>query len=220
VAGPRSIPEAVFMASFFFTSDAGSLRRTWIPLVGWGAVIAAFGIVVAVWPSLTSNVFVSLFGLASIVAGLVWMSWIVSVRSEAGSWWIAAFIPGALLLLFGGYALTQPQALIGFLLKAVALVAVLIGLADMVASWRLRSFFFQWWMRLLRGLLVAGAGVIVFLQPETGVLTAGLFIGLIFIAIGAMTIWLGLAARRLPKAAGAVIIDDRHEKGRDTLPPA
>jgi uncharacterized membrane protein HdeD (DUF308 family) len=75
-------------------------------------------------------------------------------------------------------------------------------------------------MRLLRGLLVAGAGVIVFLQPETGVMTAGLFIGLIFIAIGAMTIALGFAAYRLPKSDGAVIIDERHEKGRDTLPSA
>jgi uncharacterized membrane protein HdeD (DUF308 family) len=208
------------MASFLFTSNAGSLRRTWIPLVGWGSLIAAFGIAVAVWPALTAGAFVSLFGLASIVAGLVWMSWIVSVRDKAGSWWVPAFIPGALLLLFGGYALTQPQALIGFLLKSVALVAVLIGLADMVASWGLRAFFTQWWMRLLRGLLVAGAGIIVFLQPETGVLTAGLFIGLIFLAIGAMTIALGFAAYRLPKPdGGAVIIDERRERGRDTLPP-
>ena len=207
------------MSSFFYSSDAGSLRRTWVPLVAWGTLVAAFGIVVAAWPGLTTSVFVFLIGLASVIGGLVWMSWIVSVRRSTGAWWTIAFIPGALLLLFGAYALLQPDALVTFLFKAVALVAVLVGLADMVASWRLRDFFAQWWMRLLRGILIAGAGVVVFLQPETGVITASMLIGLIFMAIGAMTIALGLAARRLPKGGGAVVVPDRHARGRDTLPP-
>jgi uncharacterized membrane protein HdeD (DUF308 family) len=207
------------MSSFFYTSDAGSLRRTWIPLVAWGTLVAALGIVVAALPGLTTSVFVFMIGLASVIGGLVWMSWIVSIRRATGGWWTIAFIPGALLLLFGAYALLQPDALVTFLFKALALVAVLVGLADMAGSWRLREFFAQWWMRLLRGLLIAGAGVVVFLQPETGTVTAGLLIGLIFFAIGAMTIALGLAAHRLPKGEGAVIVQDGHGLGRDTLSP-
>jgi len=207
------------MASFFYTSDAGSLRRTWVPLVAWGTLVAALGIFVAAMPGLTTSVFVFMVGLASVIAGLVWMSWIVSVRRSTGGWWTIAFVPGALLLLFGAYALLQPDALVTFLFKALALLAVLVGLADMVGSWRLRDFFSQWWMRLVRGLLIAGAGVVVFLQPETGTVTAGLLIGLIFMAIGAMTIALGLAAHRLPKGGAAVVVQDRHARGRDTLPP-
>jgi uncharacterized membrane protein HdeD (DUF308 family) len=207
------------MASFFFSSDAGSLRRTWVPLVAAGTLVAAFGIVVAAMPGLTTSVFVFMVGLASVIAGLVWMSWIVSVRRSTGGWWTVAFVPGALLMLFGAYALLQPESLVTFLFKAVALLAVLVGLADMVGSWRLRSFFHQWWMRLLRGLLIAGAGIVVFLQPETGTVTAGLLIGVIFMAIGAMTIALGLAARRLPKTGEAVVIEDDRGNGRDTLRP-
>ncbi len=208
------------MASFFFSSDAGSLRRTWVPLVAWGTIVAAFGIVVAGLPGLTTSVFVFMVGLASVIAGLVWMSWIVSVRRSTGGWWTLAFVPGALLLLFGAYALLQPDALVTFLFKAVALLAVLIGLADMVGSWRLREFFAHWWMRLVRGLLIAGAGVVVFLQPATGMVTAGVLIGALFLAIGAVTIAIGLFARRLPRSDGAVVIEDARHSGRDTLPPA
>ena len=207
------------MASLFYTSDAGSLRRTWLPLVAWGTLVAALGIFVAAMPGLTTSVFVFMLGLASVIAGLVWMSWIVSVRRSTGGWWTVAFLPGALLLLFGAYALLQPDALVTFLFKALALLAVLVGLADMVGSWRLRAFFSQWWMRLVRGLLIAGAGVVVFLQPETGTVTAGLLIGLIFMAIGAMTIALGLAAHRLPRADAAVVIQDGHGSDGETPPP-
>jgi uncharacterized membrane protein HdeD (DUF308 family) len=146
--------------------------------------------------------------MASVVAGLVWMSWIVSVRRSTGGWWTVAFVPGALLLLFGAYALLMPQTLVEFLFRAAGGVAALWGLADMVASWRWRSFFPQWWMRLVRGLLIAGAGVIVFLQPATGPVTASLLIGILFFAIGATTIVLGLAARRLPKGDGAIVVKD------------
>jgi uncharacterized membrane protein HdeD (DUF308 family) len=205
------------MSSLFYTSDAGSLRRTWLPLVAWGTLVAALGIFVAAMPALTSSVFVFMVGLAAVIAGLVWMSWIVSVRRSTGGWWTFAFIPGALLLLFGAYALLQPDALVTFLFKALALLAVLVGLADMVGSWRLREFFTQWWMRLVRGLLIAGAGVVVFLQPETGTVTAGLLIGLIFVAIGATTIALGLAAHRLPKSDAVVIVEDGHGPRGDTI---
>jgi uncharacterized membrane protein HdeD (DUF308 family) len=207
------------MASFVYASDAGSLRRTWAPLVAWGTLVAALGIVVAGMPGLTTSVFVFMIGLASVIAGLVWMSWIVSVRRSTGGWWTVAFIPGALLLLFGAYALLQPDALVTFLFKAVALLAVLVGLADMIGSWRLREFFSQWWLRLVRGLLIAGAGIIVFMQPEAGTVTASLLIGLIFVAIGAMTIALGLAARRLPTRDGAVVVQDGRGSGKSSLPP-
>ena len=195
----------VRMASIFYTSDAGSLRRTWLPLVAWGVLVTVFGIAVTAWPDVSGDVFIFMVGLASVIAGLVWMSWIVSVRQATGGWWLFAFVPGALLLMFGAYALINPGSLQSFIFQAIGIVAALWGLADMVASWRWRGFFDLWWMRLVRGLLTAAAGVIVFLHPEAG--TIGIVaIGLLFVAIGAMTISLGLGARRLPKSEGAIVI--------------
>lgn len=195
------------MSSMFYASDAGSLQRTWVPLVAWGTVLAAFGIVVAGMPTLTAIVLVYLIGIGSVAAGLVWVSWAVSLRSATGGWWTVSFIPGVLLLVFGGYALMRPGTLVEFLFRAAGVIAVVWGLVDMTASWRWRSFFPAWWLRLLRGLLVAGVGIVVFLIPSTGVVTAGLLIGLWFVVIGATTIALGLAARRLPKSGPAVVVD-------------
>ena len=201
------------MASIFYTSDAGSLRHTWVPLVASGVLVATFGIVVALEPVLTAGALVFLMGLGSIIAGLVWVSWAISLRAVTGGWWTVTFFPGLLLLLFGVYALLRPEALAVFLLRATGALVALGGIADMAASWRWRSFFAAWWLRLLRGLLVATIGVLVFLMPLTGLATAGLLLGLALLAIGAVTIVIGFAAWRLPKNGATVIVNGPPKDG-------
>jgi uncharacterized membrane protein HdeD (DUF308 family) len=208
------------MASFFYTSDAGSLRRTWAPTVAWGTLVAALGVVIAAMPVQSVGFFVFLIGLGSVIGGLVWMSWAVSLRRATGGWWTVTFVPGVLLLVFGVYALLRPGTLTSFLFVVAGAIAAVWGLADMVASWRWRSFFARWWLRLLRGVLVAGVGVVVFLQPATGLVTAGLLIGAWLVVIGVTTIVLGLMARRLPKSGGAVVVEGgQRETDREGLPP-
>jgi len=195
------------MASFLYTSDAGSLRRAWGPLVAWGTLVAAVGIIVAGFPDLTASILVFLTGASSAIAGLVWISWAFSLRRTTGAWLTVSFIPGVLLLVFGAYALLRPETLAEFLFRAAGAIAVIWGLADMTASWRWREFFGAWWLRLLRGVLVAAVGVLVFLLPSAGVVTAGLLLGVLLLVIGATTIALGLAARRLPKSGPASVVD-------------
>jgi uncharacterized membrane protein HdeD (DUF308 family) len=207
------------MATLFYASDAGSLRRTWAPLLAWGTLVAAFGIIVALQPQLTAAVLVFLAGAGSVVAGLVWVSWSISLRRATGGWWAISFIPGALLLVFGAYALLEPSTLAAVLFSVAGAVTAVWGLADMAASWRWRSFFSAWWLRLLRGLLVVGVGVFVFVTPTAGQVTAGLLLGALLVVIGATTIALGLAAHRLPKAGATVVVGGRPEP-RTPLPPA
>jgi uncharacterized membrane protein HdeD (DUF308 family) len=193
------------MASIFYTSDAGSLRRTWAPLVAWGTLVAAFGIVVAAMPALTASVLVFMAGVGSLISGLVWVSWAISLRRASSGWWTLSFIPGVLLLVFGAYALLRPETLSLFLFRAAGAIAAVWGLADMAASWRWRAFFGEWWLRLVRGLLVAGVGVLVFLLPSAGQVTVGLLLGLWLVVIGATTIALGMAAHRLPRSGPGVL---------------
>jgi uncharacterized membrane protein HdeD (DUF308 family) len=206
------------MASIFYTSDAGSLRRTWVPLVAWGTLVAAVGIIVAGLPELTASTLVFLTGAGSIAAGLVWASWAISLRRASAGWWAVSLIPGVLLLVFGAYALLRPDTLALFLFRAAGAVAAVWGLVDMAASWRWRSFFGAWWLRLLRGLLVTGVGLVVFMMPAAGLATAGLFLGVLLVVIGGTTIALGLAAHRLPKAGSAVVVSEDTEVPRP-LPP-
>lgn len=206
------------MSSFFYTSDAGSLRRTWAPLVIWGTLVAIFGIVVAGMPGLTASVLVFLVGIAAVAAGLVWVSWAISLRTASAGWWTISLVPGALLLAFGTFALLQPATLASFLFRVAGAIAAIWGFADMAVSWRLRAFFPAWWLRLVRGALVLGAGIVVLVLPTAGLVAAGVFMGLWFLVIGATTIALGLAARRLPKEGAAVVVDDRPAGGKP-LPP-
>jgi uncharacterized membrane protein HdeD (DUF308 family) len=159
-------------------------------------------------------------GIGSLTAGFVWVSWAISLRRATGGWWTIAFIPGVLLLVFGAYALLRPETLATFLFRAAGAVAVVWGLVDMTASWRWRSFFGAWWLRLLRGLLVIGVGAVVFLMPLAGIVTAGLLLGLWLVVIGATTVALGLAAHRLPKAGPVAVVRGEGPSGPGRLPDA
>jgi len=185
------------MTSLFYTSDAGSLRRAWVPLVVWGTLVSVFGIVVAGMPVLTAGVLVFRGGLVGLAAGLVWVSWAISLSRMSAAWSMLAFVPGALLLAFGVFALLQPATLASFLFRVAGAVAAIWGVADMAASWRWRAFFPAWWLRLVRGLLVTGAGIVVLMLPVTGLVAAALLMGLWLLLIGGTTIALGMAARRL-----------------------
>lgn len=191
------------MAALFFTTDEGSLRRTRVPLIMSGVLMLVFGIVVLTLPRLTAGVLVVLVGVASVIAGLTWLSWAISLARSTGGWWPLSLLPGAVLVAFGAFALVRPTSLAEFLFRAAGTIAAVWGLADMVASWRLRPFFQVWWLRLVRGLLATAAGVAVVLVPAAGIVTAGILIGAWFILVGAITIALGIAAWRLPRAGSA-----------------
>lgn len=206
------------MPTLLYASDAGRLRRSWGPLVAWGTLLVALGIVVIALPRLTVGVALVLTGIVAVAAGLVWVSWAVTLRRVTGGWWPVSFLPGVLLLLLGAFALLRPEALADILFRFAGAVAVVWGLVDMTASWRLRSFFGGWWLRLLRGLLTVGAGAVVLFVPIAGIVAASVIAGVWFVAIGITTIVMGFLVHRLPKAGPTLTVGMQPDDSRPPTP--
>jgi uncharacterized membrane protein HdeD (DUF308 family) len=74
---------------------------------------------------------------------------------------------GVVLVLFGALLLVSPVAFIGAVVKLVALVLVATGLAQIIQGFRSGKTTHTAVSTVL-GLIVAGVGVLVWLNPETG----------------------------------------------------
>jgi uncharacterized membrane protein HdeD (DUF308 family) len=193
------------MPYWMYASETASLRRTWVPLLAWGVGFMALGIVIIGLPELLGAALLLLLGVSSVVAGLAWIAWVLALRHDSGGVWMAAIVPGALLVAFGAYALINRTAVAGFftLVAGVALAAW--GLADMISSLRLQKYFPGWWVRAVRGLIVCTTGVLIALQKPAGLRAFSIALGLVPIVVGTITVWMALWVRRLPSAGSAVV---------------
>src|SRR5450759_92295 len=97
-----------------YASDATSLRRSWIPLIAWGVAFIAFGVVIIWQPKLVAGSLLLLMGVFSVLGGIVWVSWAISLRRASEAVWVITAVPGVLLIAFGAFALLYPNALARF----------------------------------------------------------------------------------------------------------
>lgn len=184
------------MAIDIWVRNPERLRRRGWSFVLWGAALLVFGAAVLVWPELTGTALVLLIGAIVFVAGLVlmWGAW--RLRDAAPGLWLAAMLPALAVAVFGAVVLLFPDAVSTILLVMVAVLMVLAGAGDIASSLALISTVRWWWLRLLRGLLIGGAGVWLIFADVPGLVAVGALVGLWAIVLGAITVATGVLALR------------------------
>ncbi len=205
------------MPYWMYASESAALRKAWVPLTLWGVGFVAAGVVVIGWPTLVAKTLLIMVGVFAVLSGLVWVSWALTLRRESEGVWAITTVPGVLLIVLGIFAIIFRAQMVTFFLWVAAAVAIVWGLVDMISSWRLHSFFDGWWLRLLRGVIVAGLGVLFLLVPSKEALKPiAWVVGLFPILMGVVTIWMAFWVRRLPKSGTAVVTSP----GVEEEPPA
>ncbi|MGQ9680953.1 MAG: HdeD family acid-resistance protein [Anaerolineae bacterium] len=108
---------------------------------GWnvalGIVNLLFGIAVLIWPAATLVVLATLFGVWLVASGLFDIVASISVRRAAGSWWLV-LLRGLIAVPLGVIALVSPALAIEVLVAVIGIWAVLVGIVEIVASFRAR----------------------------------------------------------------------------------
>lgn len=172
------------------------LVRNW----GWialrGGVALLFGLVTFVVPEVTLAVLNALFGAFALAFGLATIVAAVANRQDSPQWG-TLLVGGVLSLGFGILALVQPGITGPALHYFVAGWSILVGLAEVAASMRLRREAGEGWLLLMAGVLSVGFGLLLLLFPsvDTGALT--LWIGAYAVVFGLLLVVLALALRRL-----------------------
>ncbi len=146
--------------------------RNWWSLALRGVVAVLFGLAIFIWPGITLEALVVLFGAFAFLSGVC--SFFAALKTHAG--WILA-LQGVLGLLIGLGALFFPLLVLTILLAVIAVWAVITGGLELVMALRLGRLGPVRGLLVLNGLLSLFFGVLLMMRPDTGALVIVWLIG-------------------------------------------
>ena len=186
-----------------------ALARHWWVFLVRGLAAIAFGVLAVVWPGITISALVIVFGAYAVVDGI--FDLVLGIRGapdDAGRplsggtrvWMVAI---GLLGMAAGLVAFLWPSITAVALLWVIAWWAMITGVLELFAAWRMRAELTNEWMCVLSGLLSIVLGIVLVAQPATGALALVLWVGFLAIAWGVALCVLafrvkGLAGRAAP----------------------
>ncbi len=144
----------------------------WWSLALRGIIAVLFGLVVFIWPGITLDALVILFGAFAFLGGVC--SVFAAIKTHGG--WIL-IVQGVLGMLIGLVALLFPLLVLTVLLALIAVWAVITGGLELVMALRLAHIGPGRWLLILNGLLSLMFGILLISWPMTGMLVIIWLIG-------------------------------------------
>ncbi|NMH96075.1 HdeD family acid-resistance protein [Pseudonocardia acidicola] len=155
------------------------------------AILAvAFGLIALLRPDFTVLALAVAFGAYALVDGTARVVDAVRHRDRARWWFGVAY--GVLGIAAGIVALVWPQITVVVLTVVVGIWALVTGIVEIIAAFRLRGTPGVWLLGLA-GLLAVVAGVLLVLQPVAGAIGLAVLMGAFFVVYGAVLA--GIAVR-------------------------
>ena len=170
-------------------------ERWWVPVVR-GCVAILFGIALLASPGIGLYVLVLLWGAFALADGVINLAMAArrDRRGQARGWLV---LEGVVSIAAGVVALGWPGITAFALLMVIAAWAVVTGVAELVAAFRLGRRLRHGWMLGLAGILSIVFGLLLFAFPGSGALALMWTIGAYAIVFGAVLVGFGLELRRL-----------------------
>lgn len=164
-----------------------------------GILAILFGIAAFIWPSLTIEALVLLFGAYALVDGIVAVIVGIQQYGETKRWW-AVLLEGIVGIVLGVLTLLWPGTTATVLLAFIAAWAIVTGVFEIAAAVALRKVIEGEWTLILAGALSVLFGVLLLLQPTAGALAIIWLIGAYAIVFGVLLGILAFELRRLGHA--------------------
>ncbi len=174
------------------------LRRNWWTLVLRGVFAIAFGFFAWFWPGVTLLALILTWAVFACFTGLLALAGALANDGEEPRWIL--LLEGGVSLAAGAVALFYPGFTAMLFLYLLAFWALVSGVVEIVAAWRLRNesrrefwLGFAGWLSLVFGFLLI-------LRPGAGVLTLMWLIAGYSVLFGIVLIAWGMHLRRLHQA--------------------
>ena len=163
------------------------VSRNWWMLALRGVFAILFGLVALLLPRIALLAFIYVFAAYAIIDGIVAVFVSIRERGSLNRWgWVLA--EGILSVVAGIVAVVYPGLTALVLLYLVAAWAVLTGVTEIVAAFRLREQISREWALGLAGLLSIVFGIILFIRPGAGLLAILWLVGIYAIIFGILFI--------------------------------
>ncbi len=160
-----------------------TLKGGWWLLVLRGVAAVLFGVLAFVYPGMTAQVLVILFGAYALVNGLFTLG--LAIRAPKGTPGTGTLVLLALTgIAAGTVTFFYPGITAISLLAVIATWAILTGIFEIVVAIKLRQALSNEWMLILSGVLSVVFGVLVIAKPSAGALSIIWLIGIYAILYG------------------------------------
>ncbi len=171
------------------------LARNWRVLLLRGIASIIFAAFAWFMPGVTIAVLITLFGIYSLVDGVlnVWMA--LSSRRQQDHWWWLLFT-GLIGILIGGLTFFAPGVTALALLFYIAIWAISIGVLQILSAIRLRKEITGEWWLILSGVASVLFGIILIAQPGAGALSLIWLISIYAFIFGILLVMLALRVRK------------------------
>ncbi|ONI81042.1 hypothetical protein ALI144C_21010 [Actinosynnema sp. ALI-1.44] len=173
------------------------LPKAWGLVVLRGVLAVLFGLLALVWPGLTALALALVFGIYALVDGIGLL--VDAFRNPDKSNRGMRILGGILGVAAGVVAIVWPGITVAALAILVGAWALVTGITEIVAAFRLRKQIEGELLLGLAGLLSAIFGILVLLWPALGVAAIAAFIGVFSLIYGIVLIALGLRLRKLAR---------------------
>lgn len=168
--------------------------RNWWSLAIRGLIAILFGALTIIWPGITVDVLVLFFGAYALIDGI--LSLIGAVRaSSAHERWGALVLEGVAGLFAGVITLLWPAMTLLALVVVIGAWAIVTGILELAAAWRLRKHISGEWLLALAGAASTAFGILLLIAPLAGALVLALWIGIYALIFGVMMVALGFRLR-------------------------
>ncbi|MBB1115925.1 DUF308 domain-containing protein [Stenotrophomonas sp. W1S232] len=183
--------------SLLFSPFVSLLARSWWLLLLRGLLAIAFGLVAFFFPGQTIAAVALLFGAYVLADGLIGIANALgrSQRSTGARWLLALW--GVLGIAVGVLTFIEPMRTAMVLILLMALWAVLIGVVQLLAAWRLRQVMPGEWLLAVLGLLSLALGLTLAFSPGAGAVAMLWLIALYALVAGVLMVLLAFKLRRI-----------------------
>jgi uncharacterized membrane protein HdeD (DUF308 family) len=190
------------MESYSTSPGLQRMRDNWGWYLALGVGLVILGILCLVWAPAATVATVALFGIFTLLAGVV-----VAVSAIwAGGFWgaILRIIAGVLLVIAGFYMITRPFGTAAVLTVGIALFLIVTGIVQIVGSFMEQGRGWGW--GVASGVIGVLLGILLWVGwPVTGFVAIGIFVGIDILISGVSLVVASLTARTygLPGAGAA-----------------
>jgi uncharacterized membrane protein HdeD (DUF308 family) len=176
-----------------------AMRRNWWTFVFRGVCAIAFGFFAWFWPGMTLLALLLTWGALACVNGVVTLTSAFARDGHEPRWIL--LLEGGVSLLAGAVALAYPRFTALLFLYLLATWAVLSGIVEIIAAYRLRAEIRgEFWLGFA-GVLSLLFGVMLIYRPGAGALTVVWLIAGYSVLYGVVLVACGLHLKRLHDAA-------------------
>lgn len=171
------------------------LARNWWALALRGVFAIIFGVIALINPGLTLYALVILFGAYSLVDGVFGVAAAVRAAETHNRWgWL--LVEGIAGILTGIIAFVWTGITAIVLLYLIAAWAIVTGVLELLAGFRLRGHLANEWLLLLSGAASIIFGAILIARPAAGALALLWVIGVYALIFGVLVLFLAFRLRR------------------------